>query len=360
MADIGVKKKRGSLSVRKTNTNIRSAVSNRIKRNTILQPELVNSPTRTTGWLFPSLVVFSFLLGIITSFAAWGRRPMLFAPADIQPVAISSPASKVQGNRIDFNALMQQVNPPEGYKIPARYGDLGPELIEAGVIEPGAFAAVYENAGNPLTAAQLEILNQGSDEEISISPENSYFLLNFFWAVGLANQNTILTKGAMVQNSAGRIETFASTGGWTLAAKPITEIYASLELIPLTPKQQARVEEVASAVYRPCCNNPTLFPDCNHGMAMLGLLELMASQEASTDEMFEAAKYVNAFWFPQQALQTAIYLKASQNIDFANADARLVTGKDFFSGSGSGQVYASLQSSGLLPTAPGSSGSCGT
>ena len=37
-------------------------------------------------------------------------------------------------------------------------------------------------------------------------------------------------------------------------------------------------------------------------MAMLGLLELMASQGATTDQIFEAAKNIDAFWFPQQTL----------------------------------------------------------
>ena len=151
---------------------------------------------------------------------------------------------------------------------------------------------------------------------------------------------------------------FASTGGWTLATKPITELYASLDLIPLTAEQQQRVEEVAAAVYRPCCNNPTLFPDCNHGMAMLGLLELMASQGASTDQMFEAAKYINAFWFPQQNLETALYLKANQNVNFEDANARLVTGAEFSSGSGFASTHQQLQTSGLLPQAPQQGGSC--
>ena len=39
------------------------------------------------------------------------------------------------------------------------------------------------------------------------------------------------------------------------------------------------VEEIAGNIYRPCCGNSTAFPDCNHGMAMLGLIELMVSQK---------------------------------------------------------------------------------
>lgn len=259
---------------------------------------------------------------------------------------------------IEFNVLYEQVNPKDGYALAVSYGDLGPRLIESGVINYDAFVTIYENAGNPLSRAQIEILKKGSDEQIVITAENAHFLLNFFWAVGLANRNSVLTEGPMVQNSGGQIDRFASTGGWGLATKPVTELYASLELIPLTPEQQIRVEEVASAVYRPCCNNPTLFPDCNHGMAMLGLLEWMASKGASTDQMFEAAKYINAFWFPQQNLETALYLKANQNVNFKDADARLVTSAEFSSGSGVAAIHQHLQTSGLLPQAPNQGSSC--
>jgi hypothetical protein len=118
------------------------------------------------------------------------------------------------------------------------------------------------------------------------------------------------------------------------------------------------MEEVAQGVYRPCCDNPTHFPDCNHGMAMLGILELMASQGATTDQMFEAAKYVNAYWFPQQILEAAVYLQANQGIDFAGADPRLIVGKSMSSASGSKRVHADLQSKGLLQQAPDQGGSC--
>jgi hypothetical protein len=136
------------------------------------------------------------------------------------------------------------------------------------------------------------------------------------------------------------------------------ELYASLDLIPLSPQQQKLVEEVAGSVYRPCCDNPTSFPDCNHGMAMLGVLELIASQGASLDEMFQAAKYINAYWFPQQTLETAIYFEHDENTSFADADPSLVVSKEFSSASGAGRVHAKLQAEGLLPQAPDQGGSC--
>ena len=299
-----------------------------------------NKRIRQTGWIVIGVLAV-FLLGLGSGYLKWG-----------QDETIELRQQK------ELTTLYEQVNPKGGYALPISYGDLGPRLLEGGVISYDAFAAIYENSGNPLSAEQTEILKNGSDEEIVITAQNAHFLLNFFWAVGLANKNSILTDGPMVQNSGGQIARFASTGGWTLATKPVTELYASMDLIPLTAEQQKLVEEVAAAIYRPCCNNHTLFPDCNHGMAMLGVLELMASQGATADEMFEAAKYINAYWFPQQTLETAIYLQLNEKIDFASADARLVVGNKLSSASGAGMVHEDLQAKGLLKQAPGQGGSC--
>ena len=177
------------------------------------------------------------------------------------------------GESVEEAALL-----PARYELPARFGDLGPRLVAAGAIDEKRFVQTYEAAGQPLSAAQLNVLRQGSEESIVVDGENAYFLLNFFWAVGLANENPLLTEGPLMEAAGGDVGRFASVGGWTIGRKAPRDLYASAALIPLTAEQQARVEEVAYGVYRPCCNNHTAFADCNHGMAMLGLLELMAAQ----------------------------------------------------------------------------------
>ncbi len=280
------------------------------------------------------------------------------ASADIpnQAQAVSQPQAAAQESQ---TALAAQVNPPAGFRLPAVYGDLGPRLLEAGGIDYDRFVQTYERAGRPLTNAQLAILTEGNDEPIVIDQENAYFLLNFFWAVGLTNQNPLLTEGMMAQASEGNIGRFASTGGWTIGQKPATELYASTLLIPLTMEQQALVEQVAAGVYRPCCNNPTAFPDCNHGMAMLGALELLASQGASEDEMFTAAKYINAFWFPQQAMETAVFFKSTMDLDFAEVDGRMAVGPEVFSATGFQQMHQWLVEGGELPQGPQGGASCG-
>jgi len=300
----------------------------------------MNNRIRLIAWIV--VVVATFFLGLGSGYLKWGQDET----AELK-------------QQKELTELYEQVNPADGYALPVSYGNLGPQLVQAAVIDYATLTSVMTSSGDPLSDHQMEILKKGSDEQIVITAKNAHFLLNFFWAVGLVNRNSILTEGPIVQYSNGQIDRFASTGGWTLATKPVTELYASLDLISLTPEQQARVEEVAMGVYRPCCNNHTLFPDCNHGMAMLGLLELMASQNASLEEMFAAAKYVNAYWFPQQTLETALYLKSSEGTDFADADAKLVVSNKFSSASGAGMVHEALQTNGLLKQqTPGQGNSC--
>jgi hypothetical protein len=307
---------------------------------TDVSTDKANRKVQKIAWIVIGMVVV-FFLGMGSGYLQWGQDETAEAK-----------------QKAEATKLYEQISPEEGYNLSVSYGSLGPQLLESGVISYDALTELYKNSGTSLTAEETEALKNGSDQEIVITAKNARFLLNFFWAVGLANKNPILTEGPMVQYSDGKIESFASTGGWGLATRPVTELYASLDLIPLTPEQQKLVEEVTSQIYRPCCNNHTLFPDCNHGMAMLGIMELMASKGATAEQMFEAAKYINAFWFPQQTLETAMFLKMNQDVDFAEADPKLVVGKEISSASGFQMVHADLQSKGLLQQAPGQGGGC--
>jgi hypothetical protein len=262
-------------------------------------------------------------------------------------------------NQADEMPMMEMINPLQGYTIAAAFKDVGPRLVAAGGINLVKFIALYQQQNSPLTDSQLNILQKGTTHKVIFTVQDAYFLLNFFWALGLTNQNDILTNGPLLSGGIEKVGGFASTGGWTLGAKQPTDLYASTQLITLTDEQQARLLEVASAVYRPCCNNPTHFPDCNHGMAMLGLLELMASQNATIDQMFEAAKYANAFWYPQQMLEIAMAFKSVNQLDFNQVDSKEVVSYKYSSGSGYQAVHQWLSQNGLLEQAPSAGGSCG-
>ena len=121
----------------------------------------------------------------------------------------------------------------------------------------------------------------------------------------------------------------------------------------LTPEQQKLVDEVSKNIYRPCCNNSTHFPDCNHGMAMLGILELMASQGLSEEEMYKTALQVNAYWFPETYLTIAKYFE-NQGVSWDKVSAKEILGFNYSSGSG----YQNLLQK-IKPEEIKGGGSCG-
>lgn len=314
--------------------------------------------TLGTRWLGVLFLALAFALGLVSGYLLGGYSPSDPGNTPAEASALSEEAPEVSASSEQISAL-DQLNLPDHYPLPMSYLDIGPQLLAAGAIDYDNFLRIYDEAGQPLTQEQQDILTKGSDAPIVINRENAYFLLNFFWALGLTNHNVLLEEGPMMQYSEGNIERFASTGGWTLATKSVTELYASTPIITLTSKQQARLEEVAYAVYRPCCNNSTAFPDCNHGMAMLGLLELMAAHDATVDEMFTAAKYVNAFWFPQQTVEIALAFKRGKGLAFAEVDARELVSANFSSSTGFRAVHQWLAENNLLQQAPGGGNSCG-
>ena len=256
--------------------------------------------------------------------------------------------------------MFEEINPTGGFEINARFNNLGPMMIASGIIDKDKFINIYEKSNQPLTEDQVKILVFGSDEKIKITRENSYFLLNFFWAVGLNNKSKILDEGDMMKygglKGAGD---FASTGGWSLASGNTMNYYSKASLITLTLEQEKLVEEVSSNIFRPCCNNSTAFPDCNHGMALLGVLQLMAGNGASEGEMYEAGKYFNAFWFPGNYYDLAMYFKNKENLNFTDIDAKLLLSKDYSSASGSRNIKTWLSQQGLVAEPPKTGGGCG-
>lgn len=276
-----------------------------------------------------------------------------------QKSSLAAIVNPVTSSKIDSSDILESINPINGFTINAVYGNFGPQLLAAGAIDFDKMKSLYQRVGQPLTEEQIKILTEGSQEKIKITPENSYFLLNFLWALGLANKNIILDEGPMIKYGQDQIGNFASTGGWTLGTKPSRELYSNYKIIPLDQKQQTILEEFAFNSYRPCCSNPTGFPDCNHGMAALALGELMASQGATVDEIFEAFKYFNSFWFPQTYLDIATYFKAKEGKNWDKVSGRLIAGQDYSTPQGWQRVRQWLSNNNLIEKAPSSGGGCG-
>lgn len=237
--------------------------------------------------------------------------------------------------------LEDKVLPAEGLVLPVRWGDLGMKMAEAGVIDAQQFEALYANRGG-LTDETKQLLYGSKNGNLVINQENSGILLNLLWALGLGNKNEILEKGPMSDPSYGGAGNFASTGGWTLAKGNVMDHYSEHSFVTLNAEQQALVESVSKNIYRPCCGNSTYFPDCNHGMAMLGLLELMASQGVSEKEMYKVALQVNSYWFPDTYMAVATYLD-SKGTSWAKADPKELLGANFSSAAGYRRVLSEIE-----------------
>ena len=249
---------------------------------------------------------------------------------------------------IDENSVI----PQEGVELPITWGNMGAQMVEKGVIDSTQFESLYSERGG-LDDEMKKILYGSDNGKIKMTPENAGFLLNVFWALGLGNKNPILENGPMSDPQYGGAGNFASTGGWTIAKGDAMDHYSKYNFVILTSAQQSLVERVSQGIYRPCCGNSVYFPDCNHGMAMLGLLELMASQGASEKEMYKIALKVNSYWFPDTYLTIAKYFQ-NRGVDWKNVNPKEVLSSDYSSASGYQQVLSEVE-----PIQPQSGGGCG-
>jgi len=222
---------------------------------------------------------------------------------------------------------------PEGVILPVVWGDLGSRLVNNGVIDAKKFRAIYEERGE-FSNEYRDLLFGRTTGRIKITRANSGYLLNLFWALGLANKNRILEEGEITSPNNGGAGNFASTGGWTISRGDPMSHYSRHVLFTLTPDEEALVDRMSRGIYRPCCNNSTHFPDCNHGMAMLGLLELMAVQGVSEEDMWKAALVVNSFWFPDEYRTIRKYK--------SNLSPQEILGVKYSSASGYAEVSAKV------------------
>ncbi len=319
------------------------------KRNEISEEISVNKKTPELATRKDVLFAQSILVSSIILAGAWIYTAQLKA-GPLQKVTTASGQSQNQ-----VSALEEQVLPSEGITLPVTWGALGKKLVDAGVIDANKFEAIYNQRGT-VTEEYKSLLLGSSNGKLKMTSANSGYLLNLLWALGLGNKNAILETGEMVDPAYGGAGKFASTGGWTIAVGNPMDHYSKHVFFTLTDAQQALVDKISRGIYRPCCGNSVHFPDCNHGMAMLGLLELMASQGVSEQNMWKTALEVNSYWFPNNYLTIATYMKNNKGIDWKNVSPQEMLGANYSSSRG----YANIASQVKQPQQLQSSGSgCG-
>ncbi len=257
----------------------------------------------------------------------------------------------------DPEALVEEitrlVTPADGYTTSLAWGDIGKKLVEVGAIDKQKYEEIFNSNTNG--KQELDVLEGETDKKISINENNSRFVVNTLWALGLVNKSKVLDEGPMKtgETPAGN---FASTGGWTLGSKEAMELYSSQELIPLTDDQQNLVQNIALNVYRPCCGNDTAFPDCNHGMAALGYIELAVASGLSEEQIYKDLLAFNSFWFPQNYVEMAVYFQQEDGTTWDQVDPQLALSKEYSSAQGAQTISAAVQD---VPGLKSQGGSCG-
>ncbi len=318
--------------------------------------------------LFYALAVGLFLLlaYITSSSISSSRTSTPFATTtisnnlvatSIQNNGSSSNAQAANANQVALSILEQSVLPAQGFTLNAKWGGAVKQLVDSGALNVTYLYIALNRSNQPITLAERQILNGTYNGSITMNRSNTEFMVLVLWGLGINNRNPIINDGPLMNTSinGGRPDGFASTGGYG----PLGTLQlGKLAIINLTPAQQAIANYTAKNAYRPCCNNPISFPDCNHGAAPLGLIELMASQGASQQEIFSAVEEFNSLQFPQQYLYTAEYF-ASKNISWANVSPQVVLGKNFSSATGAAETLKYLRSNNIVPPAPSGNGSCG-
>lgn len=299
-----------------------------------------------------AILLFSFFFDVnITPKFSWDSVKGTATKTTVNTNATSK-QPPLTNTSVETASYENDVLSPEGIELPIAWGDFGKQMVDAGVIDKEKFDALYTKRGG-LSEAEQALAYGTGNTTVTMNLDNAGILLNLLWAFGLANKNTILETGPMQDPQYGGAAGFASTGGWSLAKGEAMDHYSKHEFVKLTADQQALVERVSKNIYRPCCGNSVYFPDCNHGMAMLGLLELMAGEGVGEAEMYQVALQVNAYWFPQTYVTIAKYLE-TQGQTWKTASPQELLGAAYSSSSGYRTIASKVE-----PATPKGGSGCG-
>jgi hypothetical protein len=329
--------------------NNRSSV---FQRGITLKNTVSDLTNNTKFWKGAAIILFAII--ILTQLVDISIKPRFsFKGSTLTNTQQNAVLSQNTTTSVDPSSVAGEVLPAEGVELPINWGDLGRKMVADGVIDEAKFRSLFDGG---FSNQDEQMLSGDINQPIVLTQENSRFILNKLWAFGLSNKNDILDNGEMTAPEyGGDASKFASTGGWSIAKGTGFDHYSKHNYVNLNAEQQDLVARVAKGIFRPCCGNSTHFPDCNHGMAMLGLLQLMAKNGVSEAEMYNVALKVNSIWFPSTYIELATYFK-EQGIDWKDVDARTVLGAEYSSAQGYQQIRQQIQS---IPQPQQGGGGCG-
>ncbi len=314
----------------------------------------------TRNSLFKNNYIVGLATGLILAVLVFKLLPVLSSKTGklgaFIPFLSKSTPTPTMSLAQDTQKLLKTILPEE-LDLGVSYGDTVVKMVQMGAIDRDKFLKLYESRGG-LKSEESSLLDSSSSQNIVVNQQNAGLILNLLWPLGIANKTRVLAEGPMGTQYSKEVGNFASTGGWSVGKIDGGALYNSLPILTLTPEQEELVKELAQNIYRLCCGNSTYFPDCNHGAAMLGYLELAAAAGMSKEEIYKKALVLNSYWFPQTYAEMAIYFQSKRNTPWNRVDPKEALGQNFSSGQGYAAFSKELRSAGLLPEIKGGGG-CG-
>src|SRR3989344_6779857 len=121
-----------------------------------------------------------------------------------------------QSQSAGVSDIEKAVLPEGGIALPIRWGNIGRQMADSGVIDSKKFEELYESRGG-FNDEMRKMLYEDGNDLVVMTEDNAPYLLNLLWAFGLGNKNAVLDRGPISDPKYGGADGFAATGGWTLA-----------------------------------------------------------------------------------------------------------------------------------------------
>ena len=253
-----------------------------------------------------------------------------------EPLFIFNSTSESTNKSSSDQRIVQENSPSISTGV--KFSGFPQALVTNGVIDLDKY-----NSLSLLSEEEKKLFSEDFEKEIILDDSNSGVLLNLLWGLGLAQKNIYLENSELGQmKKEGQLENLASTGGWMISSGTASKHFSQHNILNLTEEQQKKVSDMAHNIYRPCCNNHARFSDCNHGMAILGLLSLGVSQNLSDQQIYQLALKANYSWFPEQYAVIFNYLEVIEKKNPGDVSPRAILSNKYSSASGFTQVQKSL------------------
>jgi len=286
------------------------------ERSVVTQEEYSNAFNKKFAVVaFAAMIIFSYQL--ITLFSLSSQTGNNISDGVI---------TTDKGTQIKVNEVIESVTPKNGFETKIRWGDIVSKMVKSGVLDPNKLEDILtKRYGQKIKPEWRDVL-AGKNLNLSINNDNAVFMMYVLWTFAKHNKNQILTDSPFAKYFKNYDIGVGRAG------------YNDTKLLSLTPKQQSVVKDVAENANRPCCNNSTAAPDCSHGYSALGLVQLMASQGFSKNEIFKTFVQFNSFWFPETYIKDALYFKITKGQNWDDVNKEVIAGADYSSLGGSYKV----------------------